>query len=423
MLRKLHWIHLVYLAPVWSIVVYFILNTKFGLRSHHLQGLTVTVRKNLEINFKENDGNVYFSGYSDFGKAEELLLNYCDNLGDNKNAICLEDPFNQLLSVSESESTREEITCYSFKHQALRCASQIVQDCFDLGKSYWYGGYEAFNQIWPLKSSKSHIDGEDVELQLSMAPYVTGDFGIHKSQVGNVLERLFISSTGIGIFISRDSPLYLSFNANNDNLLCIAAKYDEVHYFNPLSKPPVLEYTVCKSSNVKNIYEYMKRQFIHKPEGRPNVELFHKPIWSTWAQYNRNINQSSVLAFADKIVKYKFPCSQLEIDDRWSFQYGDFDFDSKKFPDPKKMMSELTSKGFAVTLWMHPFFSLLSESFKEAFDRKYIILSKDGKTPALVHWWNDAMSALLDVTNPEAVDWYLNKLSFLKSLYNISSYK
>ena len=52
--------------------------------------------------------------------------------------------------------------------------------------------------------------------------------------------RLFISSSGVGIMVSAESPLYLSFNQHGDQLLCLAATYDNTHYISPLAVPPVL---------------------------------------------------------------------------------------------------------------------------------------------------------------------------------------
>jgi hypothetical protein len=46
----------------------------------------------------------------------------------------------------------------------------------------------------------------------------------------------------------------------------------------------------------------------------------------TWAQYHKDINQSTVLEFAENILMYNFSHSQIEIDDDWTPKYGDLDF-------------------------------------------------------------------------------------------------
>ncbi len=64
--------------------------------------------------------------------------------------------------------------------------------------------------------------------------------------------------------------------------------------------------------------------------------MIKHPIWSSWAQYKADINQSTILDFARQIRENGFEASQLEIDDNWEVCYGDAEFDtgSGKFPDP-----------------------------------------------------------------------------------------
>ncbi|CAL1535496.1 unnamed protein product [Lymnaea stagnalis] len=422
---------LVYFVPLCSLFMYFSKQMLFGPNVLWLQGVTVT--EDLQIIFKDSNGKVYLAGQSDFNKPDDRLPEYCRHQQNNDNMGCLQDNHNQRIKIITDTSGNKRVSCYKVQREGLKCVNQMVKDCYNLGDSHWYGGFEAFNQMWPLKKAMPSKEGtlltaqkeepEPEGVELAMGPYVSGDFGIHKVVLANVLERLFISSSGVGIMVSKDSPLYLSFNAHKDGKICLAGMYDGSHYFSHLGKPPVLEYTVCKANNVKEISDYMRGRFLNKPGGTPSLELFHHPIWSTWAQYNRKINQTAVMDFADKIRQHKFPAAQLEIDDRWTVNYGDLDFDEAKFPDPKQMVASLNKKGFAVSLWTHPFLSLSSASFKEAMHHKYIVMARGSDTPALVRWWNEDMSALLDVTNPAAVLWYLQKLTNLKDLYNISSFK
>ena len=70
------------------------------------------------------------------------------------------------------------------------------------------------------------------------------------------------------------------------------------------------------------------------------------PIWSTWAQYKTQINESVVLKFANDILDNGFNNSHLEIDDNWEVCYGDAKFDSKKFPDPARVIHQLNGLGY-----------------------------------------------------------------------------
>ena len=87
----------------------------------------------------------------------------------------------------------------------------------------------------------------------------------------------------------------------------------------------------------------------------PDERMFTNPLWSTWAMYKKDINETVVLDYAKKITEYGFSNSQIEIDDKWTPSYGSWDFDRKKFPDPKRLIETLTAMGFRTTLWVHPF--------------------------------------------------------------------
>lgn len=52
-----------------------------------------------------------------------------------------------------------------------------------------------------------------------------------------------------------------------------------------------------------------------RPQGLPDLRMVKSPIWSTWARYKIDINQSIVLQYADEILDNGFSNSQLEIDD------------------------------------------------------------------------------------------------------------
>jgi hypothetical protein len=52
-----------------------------------------------------------------------------------------------------------------------------------------------------------------------------------------------------------------------------------------------------------------------------------------------------------------FPPGVLTIDDRWSPDYGTWEFDTSTFADPTAMVQRLHDLGFTVMLWLVPFVS------------------------------------------------------------------
>ncbi|XP_033764406.1 myogenesis-regulating glycosidase-like [Pecten maximus] len=323
--------------------------------------------------------------------------------------LCLDWERDRKLEIEYTQTGN--VSCYYIRWTAQMCPGQILKDCYDIGDNHWYGGYEDYHQYWPLERTNRNTSA-----------YAPTDTFI--DEIGDVVDRYFISTGGIGIFIEKDVPLYISINETRDKKICLTSTYNELYpYVNIEGKLPSLKYHVCHAENVRNIHDYMSNRFHSKPSDIPDRQLFKYPIWSTWAQYHTDINQTTTLQFADDILKNDLPHSQIEIDDNWTPRYGDMTFDQIKFPDAKRMIKDLTDMGFRVTIWIHPFFNIDSENFKIGASKEYLLRQVGSRLPALVSWWRGQAAAVLDVSNAEAVDWFLQFLSQLQTEYNISSFK
>ena len=68
------------------------------------------------------------------------------------------------------------------------------------------------------------------------------------------------------------------------------------------SKPLELSYYLCQAADVTTVHKHMVGRFWSKPTARPNLEAMMKPIWSTWALYKKDINETYVREFADRCV-------------------------------------------------------------------------------------------------------------------------
>jgi len=164
-----------------------------------------------------------------------------------------------------------------------------------------------------------------------------------------------------------------------------------------------------------------------RPKVMPNLNVLQRPIWTTWAKYKQWVSQKKVLRYAEEILRGGLDHSVMEIDDRWQVSYGDLEFDHKKFPDPKAMVDKLHEMGFKVTLWVMPFVERRSAAFAEGHKKGYFVKSikRRGKDhePGFFNWWNFPPVVALDVTNPEAVEWYVSRLKRLQTLYGIDGFK
>lgn len=164
------------------------------------------------------------------------------------------------------------------------------------------------------------------------------------------------------------------------------------------------------------------RRYFPKPIKVPSPEVFKQPLWSTWALHKTAVTQEKLLRYASDITKHGFTCSHLELDDRYTADYGEFDFDPQKFPNATGMFDKLREDGFQVSLWTHPFINYDSINFGVAVEKGLFVREPSGELPALVRWWN-GIGGILDFTNPEAREWYSSHLRMLKSRYDVTSFK
>lgn len=81
------------------------------------------------------------------------------------------------------------------------------------------------------------------------------------------------------------------------------------------------------------------------PSGRsPDPLFFSAPQYNTWMELTYNQNETDILAYAQSMLDHGLPPGVLMIDDTWQTNYGVWDFDPKKFRDPRGMCDKLHAR-------------------------------------------------------------------------------
>jgi alpha-glucosidase (family GH31 glycosyl hydrolase) len=182
---------------------------------------------------------------------------------------------------------------------------------------------------------------------------------------------------------------------------------------------------------LKDAFLKASKKYFPAQHKLPDTLLFTKPQYNTWIELVYNQNQQDILKYARSIISNGFPPGVLMIDDNWADYYGRFDFRADRFESASTMMDTLHQMGFKVMLWVSPFVSPDTEVFRELRDKKYLLFDSSGgkvKTwadadkPALISWWN-GYSAVLDFTNPEAINWYHSRLDYMVGKYHLDGFK
>jgi alpha-glucosidase len=179
------------------------------------------------------------------------------------------------------------------------------------------------------------------------------------------------------------------------------------------------------------VYRHVSGSYFPASGKMPDRLLFAAPQYNTWIELNYNHNQSDILKYAQAIIDNGLPPGVFMIDDTWQEDYGLWDFHPGRFPNPKLMINQLHKMGFKVMLWVCPFVSADQKLlYYELKDKKALMLEKENPTdtwetakhPAMIRWWN-GVSAELDFSNPEAVNWFNAQLDRLVRDYNIDGFK
>lgn len=182
------------------------------------------------------------------------------------------------------------------------------------------------------------------------------------------------------------------------------------------------EIELCEGyGNLKGAYlAAMKAHFPY--DGRMPDELFWKtPQYNTWIELGTDQTSEKIYAYAKSIIENGLSAGILMIDGGWQEDYGIFEFNRGKIPDPGKLISELHALGFKVMLWVSPIVASAGANYKMLRDKGFLINNADG-TVAIREWWS-GFSAVLDLTNPKAADWYHSQLRRLMEKYGVDGFK
>jgi alpha-glucosidase (family GH31 glycosyl hydrolase) len=174
-------------------------------------------------------------------------------------------------------------------------------------------------------------------------------------------------------------------------------------------------------NSLREAFLAASREFFPASGSAPATELFAGPQYNSWIEQPYKPTQESVLRYVRTLLDSGMPPGVVIIDDSWAPDYGTWYFDEARFPDPAAMTSTLHSWGCSVMLWLVPFVSPDSAAFRHLEKKGLLIRSSDGKT-AVRRWWN-GLSALLDLTHPEAVNWLTNQLDDLVDRMGVDGFK
>jgi alpha-D-xyloside xylohydrolase len=214
-------------------------------------------------------------------------------------------------------------------------------------------------------------------------------YDAYSSQTSNMYKPVpfFLSSRGYGMFVHTSAPLTLDLGGSygEANVIYLGDDVLDLFFFFGSPKEILSEYTALT--------------------GRAPVP----PLWTfgLWMGRESYSSEEEVRDVAKKLREHRIPCDVIHLDTDWTEvpHRCDFEFSESRFRDPGRMISDLKDDGFRISLWQLPYFNPKNELHAEAIEKGYAVLSAYGKPPV--------DDAVIDLSNPEAVRWYQEKLAKL----------
>ena len=204
----------------------------------------------------------------------------------------------------------------------------------------------------------------------------------------------YISSANYGFFNETTWPGVIDFCKENPGIVKISFEGPEFHF---------------KIYSADNPMDLVRK---HALEAGPSIvppawafgpwrwrdEHSNNPVYYDGtrkkAPYNTDIAEDVMMMKA-----FDIPCTAYWIDRPWATGpngFDDYQFDTKRFPDPEGMIKWLNGKDIQLMIWIAPF--VMGKMADYAEKNKYSLVSKmHGNNPGQV---------LIDFTNPEAVKWW-----------------
>lgn len=197
----------------------------------------------------------------------------------------------------------------------------------------------------------------------------------------------FMSSNGYGMFVHTSAPVTFDFGNSFDQHNIIYTGDENIDIFIFLGSPKEIlsDYTALTGRS-------------------PMPPLWSFGLWMSRITYK---SEAEVRDVAAKLREYRIPSDVIHLDTGWfeTDWRSNYQFSTSRFNNPKKMIDDLKTQGFRISLWQYPYFSSKNEIYKEAVAKGYVVRNEGGQLP-----FEDAV---LDMSNPEAVKWYQGLLAGL----------
>ncbi|MBE5776184.1 MAG: alpha-xylosidase [Clostridiales bacterium] len=206
----------------------------------------------------------------------------------------------------------------------------------------------------------------------------------------------YVTNRGYGVLVNDAGPV--SFEVCSEAVT-------KVQFSVPGHK---MDFMVIGGGDMKGVLEHYTAL-----SGRPALP----PAWTfgLWlsSSFTTSYDENTVMSFIDGMQERHIPLSVFHFDCFWmkENEWCSFEWDKDMFPDVEGLLKRIHDKGLKVCVWINPYLGQKSPVFKEAMDKGYLLNRENGDVWQWDLW--QAGCAVIDFTNPDAAEWYKNKLKTL----------
>lgn len=209
----------------------------------------------------------------------------------------------------------------------------------------------------------------------------------------------YISNKGYGVFVNH--PEKVSFEVATEMVTKVefSVPGESLDYF--LINGPTMKEVLMRYTDIT---------------GKPSLPApWTFGLWLS-TSFTTNYDEETVNKFVDGMIERKIPLSVFHFDCFWmkDFNWCDFTWDSRVFPDPEGMLKRLKEKGLKICVWINSYVGQESSMFEEGVKGGYFLKRPNGD---VWQWdmWQPGL-AIVDFTNPAACEWYGKKLEALMDM-------
>lgn len=206
----------------------------------------------------------------------------------------------------------------------------------------------------------------------------------------------YITNKGYGVLLDNEGDASYEIASENVERIQFSVEGERLDY-----------YVINGSTPKGTIQKYTELT------GKPALP----PAWSfgLWltTSFTTNYDEETTSSFIQGMADRDIPLHVFHFDCYWmeAYEWCNFTWDPKTFPDPKGMLQRYHEKGLKICVWINPYIGQKSPLFKEGMENGYLVKKTNGDV-----WQTDLWQAgmgLVDFTNPDAVKWYQSKLKTL----------